>query len=287
MTTDDVLAEQFEANRPRLESMAFRMLGSSAAAQDAVQDAWLRLSSTDAAAIENLGGWLTTTVARECLHQLRSRRIRNEQSLIDALPDPVVEADLSTDPESEAVMADAIGLALLVVLDALSPAERLAFVLHDLFAFPFDEVASVLGRSPAAVRQLASRARRRVADARTPRPDSPPHRQRQVVDAFFAAARAGDLAGLVEILDPGVVLRGDLGRGRLTVIEGADQVVKLAHAPAGSHVRPVWINGLAGAYVTIHGEPSTLMAFTVVEGRIVAMEAIVEPARVARLVARL
>lgn len=285
MTAEQLLAQQFEANRNRLEAMAFRMLGNRAAAEDAVQDAWLRLSSADATAIDNLDGWLTTTVARECLHQLRGRRVRKESSLPENLPDPIVETDLSPDPEAEAVMADAVGMALLVVLDSLRPAERLAFVLHDLFAFSFDEVAAVLERSPAATRQLASRARRRLTDARTPLPDSPPQRQREVVDAFFAAARAGDLTRLVELLDPDVILRGDFGRGRLTIVEGADRVVKLAHAPKGSAVAPVWINGLAGAYVTIDGEPNSLMAFTVIDGRIVAMEGIVDPERVARLMA--
>ncbi|MGH3471398.1 MAG: sigma-70 family RNA polymerase sigma factor, partial [Nocardioidaceae bacterium] len=277
----------FETHRPRLRSMAYRMLGSMPAAEDAVQDAWLRLSTVDSGAIQNIGGWLTTTVARECLHELRGRRTRREEELPERLPDPMVTRENHLDPEADALLAEVVGLALLVVLDTLTPAERLAFVLHDLFAFSFDEVAKVLDRSPDAVRQLASRARRRVADAHASESDTSPKKQREVVDAFFAAARTGDLAALLEILHPDVVLRADLSRGGITVIRGNDQVVKLAQSPEGAELLPVLVNGVAGALVTVHGEPFSLMALTVVDGRVASIEVIGEAERVARLVAHL
>jgi RNA polymerase sigma-70 factor (ECF subfamily) len=208
MEETERLAERFEQHRPRLRAVAYRMLGSAAEADDAVQDAWRRLCRSDADQIDNLGGWLSTVVAREGLHTLRSRRKRRE---VSRLPEPVVIQDSDLDPEQEALLADSVGLALLVVLDRLSPAERLAFVLHDMFELPFDEIAGIMGRTPAAARQLASRARRRVNGAEIPSPDPDLVRQRQVVDAFYAASRAGDFDALVQILDPNVVLTSDLG----------------------------------------------------------------------------
>ena len=211
MDESDWLAERFEEHRPRLQGVAYRMLGSLAEADDAVQDAWLRLSRSDAGEIENLGGWLTTVVARVCLNMLRSRNVRREEPLDPHLPDPVIGPDGELQPEDEALLADSVGLALLVVLDTLTPAERLAFVLHDMFELPFDEIAPMVGRSPEAARQLASRARRRVKGADIPEPDPDLARQREVVDAFFSAARGGDFGALVSVLDPDVVLRADFG----------------------------------------------------------------------------
>src|ERR671932_298905 len=211
MDEHDWLAEQFERHRGHLHAVAYRMLGSLSEADDAVQEAWLRLSRSDADAIENLGGWLTTVVGRVSLDMLRSRRTRREEPLDVHVPDPIVSPAEGSDPEHEAVLADSVGLALLVVLDTLAPAERLAFVLHDMFAMPFEEIASMLGRTPEAARQLASRARRRVKGADIPAPDPDLARQRAVVDAFFAAARGGDFDALVALLAPDVVLRADFG----------------------------------------------------------------------------
>ena len=283
---DDIegLANQFEQHRPRLRAIAYRMLGSQTEADDAVQDAWMRLAAADVSAIENLGGWLTTVLARECLHGLRRRRTRREEPRPERLPDPVITTE-ELDPEHEAMLADSVGLALLIVLDSLSPAERLAFVLHDMFSMPFDEIGAVVGRTPAAVRQLASRARRRVADAGTAAPNGDLARQRAVVDAFFAAARFGDFDALLRILDPDVVLRADFGGNRpMTVVRGVDRVVKLAHAPRGAQLHPVSVNGLPGMIVTIDAKPTTIMAFTVVDGRIVEITGIADPDRVAGLV---
>src|SRR6266516_1476476 len=207
MDENEWLAERFQEHRPRLRAVAYRMLGSLAEADDAVQDAWLRLSQSNAEQIDNFGGWLTTVVARECLHMLRSRRRRREDPFDAHLPDPVVMPDGDLDPEQEALLADSVGLALLVVPDSLTPAERLAFVLHDMFELPFEEIAPMVGRSPTAARQLASRARRRVKGAEIPAPDPDLARQRDVVDAFFSAARGGDFDALVAVLDPDVVLR--------------------------------------------------------------------------------
>jgi RNA polymerase sigma-70 factor (ECF subfamily) len=252
------------------------MLGSFAEADDAVQDAWLRLSRSEADQIDNLGGWLTTVVARECLHVLRSRRRRHED------PDPVV----APDPEQEALLADSVGLALLVVLDRLSPAERLAFVLHDMFELPFDEIADILGRTPAATRQLASRARRRVNGAEVPDPDLA--RQREVVNAFYAAARAGDFDALVQILHPNVVLRTDFGPdGTPAVIRGAAAVARQARGPQGGRLHPVLVDGAVGALITRDGQPFAVLVFTVVRDRIVAIDGITDPDRVARAVTSL
>jgi RNA polymerase sigma-70 factor (ECF subfamily) len=280
------LAQRFEQHRPRLRAVAYRMLGSLTEAEDAVQDAWLRLSRSETDQIDNLGGWLTTVVARECLHMLRSRRRRREDYLGDRLPDPVITVEEGIDPEQEALLADSVGLALLVVLDSLTPAERLAFVLHDMFLLPFDEIARLVDRSPAAARQLASRARRRVRGAEIPTPDADTARQREVVDAFFAAARAGDFDSLVKVLDPDVVLRADLGHGRpLAEYRGVAEVAKRAQGPQGAELHPVLVNGLVGALVTVYGRPFSVIAFTVVEGRIVQIDGIRDPDRVRRLAA--
>src|ERR687889_1195556 len=231
------LAEQFEANRTHMRAVAYRMLGSMSEADDAVQEAWLRLSRSDTSGIQNLGGWLTTVVGRVCLDMLRSRKSRRE--VPPRLPEPIVSREDGIDPEQEALLADSVGLALLVVLETLTPAERLAFVLHDTFAVPFDEIAPIVGRSPAAARQLASRARRRVRGA-TPAPDADLGRQREVVDAFLAAARAGDFEALVELLDPDIVLRVDRGllpAGASREIRGAQAVVEQARTGARAVAR--------------------------------------------------
>ena len=287
MDETDWLAARFEQHRPRLRAVAYRMLGSLAEADDAVQDAWLRLAKSDAEQIENLGGWLTTVVARECLHMLRSRRHRHEDLFGVHLPDPVIVPDGDLDPEQEALLADSVGLALLVVLDSLSPAERLAFVLHDMFELPFEDIAPMVGRTPTAARQLASRARRRVNGADVPAHDPDVARQREVVDAFFAAARAGDFEALVQLLDPDVVVHADFGGGRPpAVFRGARTVAKLARPPRGAEVhRRVLVNGAPGAIITLHGRPFSLLAFTVVGGKIVEIDGIGDPDRVRRVAA--
>jgi RNA polymerase sigma-70 factor (ECF subfamily) len=287
MDEREFLAGQFEAHRNRLRAVAYRMLGSTSEAEDAVQEAWLRLSRSDAASIDNLGGWLTTVVARVCLNALRSRRTHPQEPLDVHVPDPIVSRDDSFDPEREAVLADSVGLALLVVLDTLSPAERLAFVLHDMFAVPFDEIAEIAGRTPEAVRQLASRARRRVQGAPTV-PDTGLARQREVVDAFFAAARAGDFEALVAVLDPDVVLRSDGGTARPAasrILNGAEAVAggALTYARAALALHPVLVNGTAGVVVGAPGRVFSVMAFTVADGRIVAIDALADPDRLARL----
>ena len=264
------LAARFEQHRPRLRAVAYRMLGSLTEADDAVQNAWLRLGRSEVDRIDNLGAWLTTVVARECLHTLRSRRHRREDEFGVRLPDVVITEDEGLDPEKEALLADSVGLAMLVVLDTLTPAERLAFVLHDVFHMPFEDIAQLVGRSPVAARQLASRARRRVEGAEVPSPDVDIARQREVVDAFFAASRAGRFDALVRILDPEIVLRADLGPGKpAAVYRGVAQVVKLARSPRGADVHPVLVNGVVGVVVTIDGRPSSIMSFTVASGKIV------------------
>jgi RNA polymerase sigma-70 factor (ECF subfamily) len=289
----DWLARRFEDHRSHLRAVAYRMLGSTSEANDAVQEAWLRLSRTDASAIDNMGGWLTTVVGRVCLNRLRFRRSRREEPLdgLDPLdpqsvhvPDPIVGRPDAADPEQSAVLADSVGIALLVVLETLAPAERLAFVLHDLFAVPFDEIARMIDRSPAAARQLASRARRRVQGA-APAPDTDLAHQREVVDAFFAAARDGDFDALVAVLDPDVVARTDGGPGASTIIRGAAAVA--AGARSYSHrapfVRPAIVNGAAGAVVAPAGRPVLIMAFTVRDGKIVAIDALADRDRLRRL----
>lgn len=285
MDDKEWLADRFEQHRPRLRAVAYRMLGSLAEADDAVQDAWLRLSQSRAGEIDNLGGWLTTVVARECLHMLRTRQRRREDPFAAGLPDPVITPDQELDPEQEVLLADSVGLALLIVLDSLTPAERLAFVMHDMFDLSFDEIAGMVGRSPAAARQLASRARRRVKGAGIP-PERDLARQRQVVDAFFAAARAGEFDALVQVLHPDVVLRSDFGAGRAPVVfRGVEAVAKLARAPRGAWVHPVLVNGAVGALIILDGRPYSVMAFTVVGGKIVEIDGIRDPERVRRLAA--
>ena len=291
MDQEQWLAERFETERPRLRAVAYRMLGSLAEADDAVQDAWLRLTRAGADDVDNLGSWLTTIVARVCLNRLRSRRIRKEESLEARLPDPVVSRDGALQPEEQALLADSVGLAVLVVLDTLAPAERLAFVLHDVFDYPFAEIASLIGRSPDATRQLASRARRRVKGANVPVPDQDRDRQWAVVDAFFAAARAGDMDNLLSLLDPNVVLRSDFGIGRPPVpplIRGAEQVAKSAlfgAALPNTELQPALVNGAAGVVITARGRPFVIMGFIVSNGRIVEIDAIADSKRVSRIAA--
>jgi RNA polymerase sigma factor (sigma-70 family) len=290
MDESDWLAERFEEHRPRLQGVAYRMLGSLSDSDDAVQDAWLRLSRSDASEIENLGGWLTTVVARVCLNMLRSRNVRREEPLDAHLPDPVIGPDGRLQPEDEALLADSVGLALLVVLDTLTPAERLAFVLHDMFELPFDEIAPMVGRSPEAARQLACRARRRVQGADIPEPDPDLARQREVVDAFFSAARGGDFEALVSVLDPDIVLRADFGDRRPgvpNVIHGAEAVARQAMLAALPHARlhPALVNGAAGVVVTVKGRPFAVMGFTVAGGRIMEIDTIADPERVRRVAA--
>jgi RNA polymerase sigma-70 factor (ECF subfamily) len=290
MDDNEWLADRFEEHRAHLRAVAYRMLGSITEADDAVQDAWLRVSRAGANDVENLGGWLTTIVARICLNMLRSRDTRREESLDAHLPDPVISSSSELQPDEEALLADSVSLALLVVLDTLSPVERLAFVLHDMFALPFDEIASMVGRSPAAARQLASRARRRVKGAEIPAPDPDLARQRHVVDAFFRAARGGDFDALVALLDPDVVLRADAGARRPAasgVFRGAAAVAgqSLRGALPGALVRPALVNGSAGAVITVGGRPIAVMGFTVTDGRIVEIDAIADPERVRRIAA--
>ena len=290
MDEHEWLAERFEEHRTHLRAVAYRMLGSLSEADDAVQESWLRLSRSDASDIENLGGWLTTVVARVCLNMLRSRETRREEPLGPHLPDPVISPPGTLQPEEEALLADSVGLALLVVLDSLSPAERLAFVLHDMFELPFDEIAPMVGRSPAAARQLASRARRRVRGAELPAPDPDLARQRAVVDAFFLAARGGDFDTLVSLLDPDVVLRSDFGARRpaaARVTRGAAAVARqaLIGALPTAHLHPALVNGAAGVVVTVNGRPFAVLGFTVTEGRIVEIDAIADPERVQRIAA--
>lgn len=275
MNENEWLARQFEEHRPRLRALAYRMLGSHAEADDAVQDTWLRLSRAGDDQIDNLGGWLTTVVTRECLHLLRSRRSRREDMIGAALADPIITADESLDPEHEALLADSVGLALLLVLDRLPPAERVAFVLHDAFQVPFDEIARLTDRRPAAARQLASRARRRVRDAGLAAAATDVASQRKVVDAFFAAARAGDLDALVKVLDPDIVLRADFGPGKPAAeYRGAAQVSRFARAPRGAELHPVLVNGRVGKLVTIDGRPFSILVFTVADDRVVEIDAV-------------
>jgi RNA polymerase sigma factor (sigma-70 family) len=290
MDENEWLADRFEEHRSHLRAVAYRMLGSLTEADDAVQDTWLRLSRAGAGGVENLGGWLTTIVARVCLNMLRSRGTRREEPLGARLPDPVISAEGELQPEDEALLADSVGLALLVVLDTLSPAERLAFVLHDMFALPFEEIAPMVGRTPAAARQLASRARRRVKGAAIPAPDPDLARQRDVVDAFFRAARGGDFDGLVGLLDPEVVLRADFGArrpGASTVIHGPAAVASQALVGAfpAAQLHPALVNGAAGVVVTVAGRPFAVLGFTVTQGRIVEIDAIADPERVRTIAA--
>jgi RNA polymerase sigma-70 factor (ECF subfamily) len=294
MDENDWLAERFEENRGHLRAVAYRMLGSLNEADDAVQEAWLRLSRSDTSSVENLGGWLTTVVGRVCLDQLRSRKSRREESLEAHLPDVTARRAEGTDPEHEALLADSVGSALLVVLETLTPAERLAFVLHDMFAVPFDDIAPIVGRSSTAVRQLASRARRRIqgADA-TPEADLA--RQREVVDAFLAASRDGDFDALLAVLDPDVVLRADSTAVQASVANRSMGAPKLAPQLRGPAVvaetfsgraraaQPALVNGIVGATWAPGGRPRAVFAMRIVRGKIVAIDIIADPERIRQL----
>ena len=285
MNERDWLAAQFEEHRTRLRAVAYRMLGSLSEADDAVQEAWLRLNRTDTSEVENLGGWLTTVVARISLNMLRSRSARREEPLAGRLPDPLIDRADGIDPEHEALLADSVGLALLVVLETLSPPERLAFVLHDVFAVPFDEIAPIVDRSPEAARQLASRARRRVRAERTV-PDADLETQREVIDAFLVAARDGDFDRLVAVLDPDVVLRQDFGPvGGSREMRGAAAVASqaLSYAQIGLDVRPALINGVAGAVAFRNGQPFSIGAVTVRNGKIVELDFLADQERLREL----
>ncbi len=285
MSDSDTYAEQFESHRPHLQAIAYRMLGSVVDAEDAVQEAWLRLGRSDAGAVANLGGWLTTVVGRICIDMLRARRVRNEDYVGTWLPEPIVEADERTEPGAEAELADSIGLALLVVLEALTPTERLAFVLHDMFGMPFGEIAPIIDRSPAAARQLASRARRRVRGA--PEPDGDLRAEREVVEAFLAASRDGDFDALLAVLDPEVVFRVDTGVGHPLArppIRGSEGVARevLARgsrfAPLG---RPAVVNGAIGMVVGRKDRPFAVVGCTIVGGRIAEMDLVLDPEKLA------
>ncbi|WKX69109.1 sigma-70 family RNA polymerase sigma factor [Streptomyces sp. XD-27] len=285
MDESEFLAEHFETHRAHLRAVAYRMLGSLSEADDAVQETWIKLNRSDTSGVGNLGGWLTTVVGRVCLDMLRSRASRREEPLDVRVPDPIVSGADGVDPEHEALVADSVGLALLVVLETLAPAERLAFVLHDLFAVSYDEIAPIVGRTPTAARQLASRARRRVQGA-APAPDTDLVRQREVVDAFLAAARGGDLEALVAVLDPDVVVRSDGGtlrpssmvRGARAVAEGAIIFARLAE-----FTRPALVNGAAGAVAMSEGRPMSVAAFTVSGGKVVELDILTDPERLRAL----
>ena len=285
MDEHDFLAQQFEENRTHLRAVAYRMLGSISEADDALQEAWLRLSRSDTGGIQNPGGWLTTVVGRVCLDMLRSRRSRREGPLQEPLGEPIVGREDGIDPEHEALLADSVGLALLVVLQTLSPAERLAFVLHDMFSVPFEEIAPIVGRSPTATRQLASRARRRVRAAATS-PEADLTLQREVVDAFLAAARAGDFDALLAVLDPDVVLRADSGAVRVGLsreVRGAPAVAKRALKGRARAARPALVNGAVGIVVAPRGRLLTVLGFTVRGAKIVGIDAIADPVRLRQL----
>jgi RNA polymerase sigma factor (sigma-70 family) len=286
MDERDWLAQRFREHRPRLRAVAYRMLGSTSEADDAVQEAWIRLSRSNAGEIDNLEAWLVTVVGRVALNMLRSRKTRREEPL-DAqhLPDPIVDRADGIDPEHEALIADSVGLALLVVLETLTPAERLAYVLHDMFSVPFDEIGAILDRSPDAARQLASRGRRRIrgADATT---DADAAAQQEVVEAFLAAGRDGDFDALVAVLDPDIVLREDWGSGTIVEVRGAENVARRAKAASqrdGLVGRPALINGAAGWVSLLDGEVYAIAALTVQGGRITTMDILLDPARLARL----
>ncbi|PWI13805.1 RNA polymerase subunit sigma-70 [Streptomyces sp. Act143] len=290
MTDTEALADRFEEHRPHLKAVAYRMLGSLAEAEDAVQEAWLKLGRSDAEEIRNLGGWLTTVVGRVCLDMLRSRTTRREDPLDDTfVPDPVLTPLTRIDPEQEVLQADSVGLALLVVLETLEPAERLAFVLHDMFAVPFDDIAAIVERSPAATRQLASRARRRVKGA-TPSAEPDLGRQRQVVDAFMSAARAGDFEALLAVLDPDVVLRADSGAlvggaAASKLVRGARPVAEQAvlFRQFAQFAELALVNGAVGVLNAHEGQLQSVMGVTVVDGRITELHILADPERLARL----
>jgi RNA polymerase sigma-70 factor (ECF subfamily) len=286
MDERDWLAERFQEHRPRMRAVAYRMLGSTSEADDAVQEAWIRLSRSNADEIDNLEAWLVTVVGRVALNMLRARNTRREQPLDVFVPDPIVDATDGSSPEHQAMLADAVGLALLVVLETLTPAERLAFVLHDMFAVPFEQIAPIVERSPEATRQLASRARRRVRGT-APTPDADLSAQWQVVDAFLAAAREGDFDALVAVLDPDVVLRADGGR-----LTGLTQHVRGAEAVAGQAklwarvdltMRRALVNGAAGMVTYLHGKLFSIAAVTIANGKIAEIDFLTDPERLAQL----
>ena len=284
MQDEQFWAERFEQQRPRLQAVAYRMLGSLAEAEDAVQEAWLRVSGASGEDVDNAAGWLTTIVSRHCLNMLRSRAARREDPLDLRMRDPVVEFGDGVDPAEQSVLVDSVGLALLVILESLDPAERLAYVLHDMFAVPFNDIAPMLERSPAATRQLASRARRHVQGATAAgRPD--PVRQRAIVDAWLAAARGGDFAALVALLDPNAVLRVDNGGADSTLIRGAVAIASQAtrHRAPGLHARFATVNGGPGIVGTIDGRVVSVLAFTVANGLIVEVDILADPRRLAAL----
>jgi RNA polymerase sigma factor (sigma-70 family) len=294
MDETEWLAGHFERHRPHLRAVAYRMLGSLTEADDAVQDTWVRLSRSDAEDVENLGGWLTTITARVCLNMLRSRNHRREEPLAVHIPDPVISPDGQTQPEEAALLADSVGLALLIVLDTLTPDERLAFVLHDMFDLPFKQIAPVVGRTPAAAKQLASRARNRVKGAEIPA-DPDVTRQREVVDAFFAAARQGDFGALLAVLHPDVQIRANTGSPRadaLMRVHGSAAVARRVVSglrrwlgdPAGE-VQAVLVNGSAGAVITVDGQPAMVLGFTIADGKIAEIDGITDPARLRSIAA--
>jgi RNA polymerase sigma-70 factor (ECF subfamily) len=292
MEDNESLANHFERHRPRLVAVAYRMLGSLAEAEDAVQETWLRLSRSGTDDVENLSGWLTTVVARICLNMLRSRKLRREEPLDVHIPDPVITPDNGVQPEEEALLADSISLALLVVLHTLSADERLAFVLHDMFDLPFDQIAPIIGRTPQATRQLASRARRRVKGAEIPSADPDLTRQRAAASAFFSAARHGDFDGLLAILHPGVLLRNETGaqhpaaiiRGSAAVAKQATAGIRALLASPTAELHPVLINGNAGALLTIDQQPFSAISFTITDGKIAEIDAIADPERLRKLI---
>src|SRR5919109_2512610 len=284
MDERDWLAERFQEHRPRLRAVAYRMLGSTSEADDAVQETWIRLSRSNPGEIHNLEAWLVTAVGRVALNMLRSRKRRREEPLDAHLPDPIVDRADGIDPEHEALLADSVGLAVLVVLETLTPAERLAYVLHDMFAVPFAGIGAILDRSPDAARQLASRGRRRIRDADTT-PDTDPDAQQEVVKAFLAAARDGDFDALVAVLDPDIVVREDTGSGTIVEVRGAENVARRATAFSrlGLVVRPALINGAAGWVSLLDGEVFAIAAVGLRNGRIATMDILRDPARLARL----
>lgn len=284
MDERDWLAQRFQEHRPRLRAVAYRMLGSTGEADDAVQEAWLRLGRSDAGGIGNLEAWLVTVVGRVALNMLRSRKTRGEEPLDARLPDPIVDRADGIDPEHEALLADSVGLALLVVLETLTPAERLAYVLHDMFSVPFGEIGAILERSPDAARQLASRGRRRIRGAETP-PDADAAAQQEAVEAFLAAARDGDFDALVAVLDPDIVLREDWGSGTIVEVRGAENVARKARSASrlGLVARPALVNGAAGWVSLLGGEVYAVAALTLRDGRIATMDILLDPARLARL----
>jgi RNA polymerase sigma factor (sigma-70 family) len=284
MDEHDWLAERFEEHRPRLRAVAYRMLGSTSEADDAVQEAWIRLSRSNAGAIDNLEAWLVTAVGRVALNMLRSRRTRREEPLDARLPDPILDRAEGIDPEHEALLADSVGLALLVVLETLTPAERLAYVLHDMFSVPFEEIGAILERSPEAARQLASRARRRLRGADSI-PEADTTAQQRVVDAFLAAAREGDFDALLAVLDPDIVVRDDSGSGTIAEVRGAHTVARRAMAASRLDLvaRPALVNGSPGWISLRNGELFAVAALTIRHGRITAMDILRDPARLAHL----